>query len=366
MSADPRRAAVLALSTLVGAVGPAAAAGGRPALVREYRQLVERYRDGDAAVVGELARWPVLDVVTTAETLDCRDHGLCRAAAVLQMEAAAEHYRAARREQAAAHLEAGRGIVSRVGQVDFAFSWQLSAGFLAQQAGFHGDAYGAYVEALRLRPGDPAALLARATAVEATALRDGFGGVFLDAAAVQTITGQASPAEARAASSRLVDERHDPYRLRRLGHRAEQYRKVLAADASLHEARLRLGRVRAALGQRVEARAELQLVLQQSQDPFLLALAHLCLARLADAPEQATLSYHAALDADESLSQAWLGLSEASFRMGDRAAAAAALGRAFVDSDDGPLSAWVVYHLGRGRAFQPALEALRKAVVEPR
>ncbi|HXY38059.1 MAG TPA: hypothetical protein VEQ10_00225, partial [Vicinamibacteria bacterium] len=118
-----------------------------------------------------------------------------------------------------------------------------------------------------------------------------------------------------------------------------------------------------AIGQRDAARLELRAVLGRSQDQFDVALAHLCLARLAETPEAAATSYRAAAEADPSLREAWLGLSETCWRMEDRPAARAALQRAFADENDTTLSAWVRYHLGRGRAFKPALAALREAVV---
>ena len=382
MSSFACRAAAASSLVLLAGLRAATAAPDKASLRHEYRQLVDRYRTGDTGAVVQLTAWPSSDLEVAADGLDCVHVAVCEAAAVLHLEAAVLQLTTGYWDSAGGQVAAGRMILRNLllprgpacaaCQQDapapeltgrFAFSWHLAAGYLAQSRGFHAPAYSSYLDAQHLRPEDPEATLALATAVEAIVLPDGFGGVFIDAATIQGIVGEVSPAETRAGSSGLLDERQSPYRLRLLGHLQAQYRHVLAADPVLHEARLRLGRVLAASGQREAARVELRAVLAESRDPFDAALAHLCLARLAEAPEEAATSYRSAAEADPSLREAWLGLSETCWRMEDRPAARAALRRALADENDATLSAWVQYHLGRGRAFKPALAALRRLVL---
>ena len=96
------------------------------------------------------------------------------------------------------------------------------------------------------------------------------------------------------------------------------------------------------------------------------AVARLCLARIEPSPEGAAPAYRSALEADPALSPAWLGLSQSLHASGDRERALAALERALSLGETRPLSAWVHYHLGRGRAFPEALEALRARLTPPR
>jgi tetratricopeptide (TPR) repeat protein len=137
---------------------------------------------------------------------------------------------------------------------------------------------------------------------------------------------------------------------------------VRAADPSCLEARLRLGRVLAAAGRREEAVAAFLEVLRASPDRFAGSLAHLCLGRLAATPEEAAGSYRAAAAADPNLRPAWLGLSEALWREGDREGARSAVEHATEAGAEDETNAWVEYHLGQGRAFRAALDALRQRV----
>jgi tetratricopeptide (TPR) repeat protein len=143
---------------------------------------------------------------------------------------------------------------------------------------------------------------------------------------------------------------------------AKEYRAVLGPGVPAGEVRLRLGRVLAARGLRDEAVAELRQAAEEANEPFARSLAHLCLGRLAQTAEDAARSYSAATDADPLLRQAWLGRSETAWRMHEHEAALAALDRAFADPDE-RLTSWIVYHLGRGRAFADALGALRVQVM---
>jgi tetratricopeptide (TPR) repeat protein len=151
-------------------------------------------------------------------------------------------------------------------------------------------------------------------------------------------------------------------RSRLLGLIARNYEDVLARNASLDEARLRLGRVLAAYGQRTQAVADLRAVASSDSDPFLVSVAHLCLAQVAGDTAEAVGEYRAALEAVPSLRAAWVGLSHSLLQQGERAAAREAIEHAFVAEGDPTPDPWVDYHLGRGRAFPGALAALRASI----
>jgi tetratricopeptide (TPR) repeat protein len=121
-----------------------------------------------------------------------------------------------------------------------------------------------------------------------------------------------------------------------------------------------------ARGRRAEAEAELRAAAARREDPSSAAIARLCLARFRSSPEAAGAAYRSALEIDPGLSPAWLGLSQSMHASGDRPGALAALERLLSLGDTCALSAWVHYHLGRGRAFPGALAALRARLTPPR
>ena len=78
-------------------------------------------------------------------------------------------------------------------------------------------------------------------------------------------------------------------------------RSAVAADSSLHEARLRLGRVAWRLGEAVEARSALNDVLSRETGGSTAFLAHLFLGQLEEdsgKPAEAVRSYESALALD--------------------------------------------------------------------
>ena len=363
-----RRARSPALLAALLFAGTSSAARPEDAARREeYRRLVELYRTGDAeAAAASLASWPARDLARA--TARAESHGRLedRSAAVLDLHAAALALGSGREKEAAALIDAGVVLVGRPGLGgSFAPSWQLAAGYLLQSFGDRARAFRHYAAALALRPGDPEALLARATALEFSALPDGFGGIVVADRDVWPFlaAGGVSPAEL---SALLHGGSKTPYGRFLLESLTRQYRDVLARDSSLAEARLRLGRVLVARGHRDEGAAELRTIASTSTDPFLAAIAHLCLARLAGEGAEAVAEYRAAVQAQLSLNPAWVGLSHALLGQGDREAARAALERAFVPEGGRSLNAWVVYHLGRGRAFLGALAGLQAAVAADR
>jgi tetratricopeptide (TPR) repeat protein len=373
VTATLKAASVLVCVAVLGCVRPAWSDGNTNSFREEYRLLIGQYRAGETRrVVTRLASWPRSELVRAAAQLDCFHRKDCEAAAVLHLEAAAQGFEAARHEDAATQIAAGRAILRQLAApfpslgpsetAKYLSAWYLAAGHLLQAYGFHGDAFASYSLALEIRPGDAVTTLARASAIEASALPDGFGGVLVDEASLLPLLGYPPGQVLASGLQQRVGDPSSPDHVQLLRFLAKEYRFVLGSHPTLLEARLRLGRVLAAGGHGADAASELRRVAEEAREPFELGLAHLCLGRLAGTPEEAAKAYRAACEADPALRPAWLGLSEALWRTHDRAAAVAALEHAFAD-DEGRLTSWVEYHLGRGRAFSQVLDVLRSRVV---
>jgi hypothetical protein len=336
-----------------------------------YANLVALYASGDTSrAATTLSLWGADEVRLAAKGLNCFHLESCERAAVLHLEAAASCFESTRLEDATAQVAAGRGIVDRLREPapsrgpntsEFLYRWHIAAAYLQQAYAYHADAFESYTAALWIRPGDPLARLGRATSVEASVLPDGFGGVLPGAGSLVQLIGYA-PGRSASGREQQVDGPTGPYFAPLLWFLAKEYRAVVEAGVAEAEARLRLGRALAARGARDEAVAELLKVAEQAPGAYERALAHLCLGRLAQTAPDAARAYRAATEADPLLRQAWLGRSEAAWRMRDAEAARVALERAFVGNDE-RLTSWVVYHLGRGHAFPGALAALRSRVV---
>ena len=156
----------------------------------------------------------------------------------------------------------------------------------------------------------------------------------------------------------------------RLGFRAHletaerALRSAVAADPSLGEARLRLGRVCWRLGETTEARSFLQDVLDRKPERETALLAHLFLGRLdedAGRLDEATQAYEAALALDPSAQAARIALSHVRLRRGDTASARAeaetALGFSGYRLRQDPF--WL-YPWGPSVEVEERLEALRQ------
>jgi len=147
--------------------------------------------------------------------------------------------------------------------------------------------------------------------------------------------------------------------------RAERaLRSAVAADPSLVEARLRLGRVCWRLGETTEARSFLQDVLDRKPERETALLAHLFLGRLdedAGRLDEATQAYEAALALDPSAQAARIALSHVRLRRGDTASARAeaetALGFSGYRLRQDPF--WL-YPWGPSVGVEERLEALRR------
>jgi hypothetical protein len=353
-----RRAAWLAVAAAAVIASPGAFAQDETASAG-YRRLVRLYRAGDAHAARGL-----VEAGVSLPKQPCRGREECEAAAVLNLDAAALLLETAQGERATALLRATLPLASRQAAA-FTFDWLLAAGYLHQGYGDHARAFEHYASALGLRPSDPSALLARATAVEFSVLPDGFGAVVVADGDLWRLLepGREPPREL---AYELANPRTEaPYRRLLLQCVTRQYRAVLDLDPGRIEARLRLGRVLEARGHRAEAEVELRAVAAGADDALLVAVARLCLARFDPSAESSATAYRSALDVDPALRPAWLGLSHALHASGDRESAVAAVERALSPEGPRPLDAWVEYHLGRGRAFPQALAGLRARLTRP-
>jgi hypothetical protein len=150
----------------------------------------------------------------------------------------------------------------------------------------------------------------------------------------------------------------------RLEKARDTLRAALAADASLPEAYLRLGRVAWKLGETAEARSALETALARSAGGRTGFLARLFLGRLhedAGRLDEATRSYAAALAIEETAQSARVALSHVRLRGGDVASARGQMETAVSFSglrrNQDPF--WL-YPLGPAAGVEDRLEALRR------
>jgi tetratricopeptide (TPR) repeat protein len=141
-------------------------------------------------------------------------------------------------------------------------------------------------------------------------------------------------------------------------------RSAVAADPSLAEARLRLGRVAWRLGETAEARSALEEVLAGKPKPAAAFLAHLFLGRLdedAGRLADAARAYDAALAFDTRSQAARVALSHAFLRLGNAAAARSEMEKAvgFAGRRPEPDAFWL-YPWGPSVGAEERLEALRR------
>jgi tetratricopeptide (TPR) repeat protein len=201
-------------------------------------------------------------------------------------------------------------------------------------------------EGLRRHPRDPVLLLASGMAEET-------------AAAFGRTMNIAQLVEMRSAA--VERSRID----RDLGEARRRFAEALAADPEQHEARLRLGWTLFLQGRLDEGRAELERVVGTAQDPGLVYLAHLFLARVHDRggrTSDAERAYRAALVADPAGQAAAFGLAQLLGRAdGDagRDVLLQALARA---PRTGRRDAYMSYHLGIANRGERELAALRAEV----
>jgi tetratricopeptide (TPR) repeat protein len=145
-------------------------------------------------------------------------------------------------------------------------------------------------------------------------------------------------------------------------HRA--LRSAVAADPSLAEARLRLGRVAWRLGETAEARSAFEEVLTGKPKPATAFLAHLFLGRLdedAGRLADATRAYGTALAFDTRSQSARIALSHVFLRLGNAGAARSEMEKAvgFAGRRPEPDAFWL-YPWGPSVGVEERLEAMRR------
>jgi tetratricopeptide (TPR) repeat protein len=196
---------------------------------------------------------------------------------------------------------------------------------------------------LKRHPGDPLLLLAAGMAEETAAA---FGRTMNVA--------QLNEMRSAAVQSNRID--------RDLGEARRFFADALAADAAQHEARLRLGRTLWLQGKAEAGRAELERVAGSAQDPAIVYLAHLFLARVHDQggrTSDAERSYRAALAADPAGQAAGFGLAQLLGRADGETGREFLLGALAHAPRAGARDAYMSYHLGIANRGERELAALR-------
>lgn len=145
------------------------------------------------------------------------------------------------------------------------------------------------------------------------------------------------------------------------------YRQAIAANPSLHTARLRLGRVLLELGHEAGALVELERTLAEDEAPADRYLANLFLASLHERNGrvgEATFHFKAAAALFRSAQAPYLGLSHLQLQR-DPAGAADTLQAMFdrpLETTGGVPDPWWLYDAGFGASFRSRLEQLRAGV----
>ena len=313
-----------------------------PADLAAYLALVAQYRDGRyEAATNELAAWPQ-DAMERAIQSLAKVGGSGRqpeAIPVADLETLV-----------LLHAELGQGLgvqlsvpsrrlhleaVRRLMQVPFVAAdaafcrrFRLLTGFI-DQGRFDFVAAGTAIEgALRSSPDDSYSLMALGRIHETAAAMDIPGLTALGSGG--KAEGLEGPARAELASA------------------AELYRHALVSDPSLHEARLRLGRVLQLQARGPEAHQALEDVIERSPDRNLLYMANLLLGALQETDGelfQAVAYYREAMTADPRGLTAKRALAHALHRLGRRAEALDLVSRPLSDEVDAP-DAWLLYKMG--------------------
>ncbi len=144
----------------------------------------------------------------------------------------------------------------------------------------------------------------------------------------------------------------------------DAYRQSLEADATMEEARLRLGRTLLLEGKGRDARVELARVVNESRDARLSYLAHLFLADLSDRAadnDGAVREYSAALAISPSSREAYIGLSNLALRAGDDRQARDYIEQWMRRPTSTVVDPWNEYQRGLDQ-LEPALQALLRII----
>jgi len=335
-----------------------------------YEAIVRRYLSGDReGAVGDMSAWPewrMRDEMTALRAFwqkaqTCRPCAAsmawqqipARAALVLHSDCAQR----ARRDGNSPRLheslavEIARMLKDDRAQRAFARRWYEAMAGLAQGENRWSEALDWAERGLRDFP-DSAEMLLVLGSIEET--------VGAQASFLETHEALVDP-NTRRSRSELLQRREVREHLEK-AHRA--LRSAVAADPTLLEARLRLGRVAWRLGETAEARSVLSDVLAQEPDAAKAFLAHLFLGRLDEDASRlvdAARSYEAALALDPHSQSARLALSHVRLRGGDAPGA-----RADVETTVGsagrrphPDALWL-YPWGPSVGVEERLETLRR------
>lgn len=141
------------------------------------------------------------------------------------------------------------------------------------------------------------------------------------------------------------------------------YRRAIAADPALHEARLRLGRVLAQRGRPVDAATELQRTVDSDLDPSLEYYAQLFLAEVRESLQEidaarAALRRAAELTPDARVPH--LQLARIAREAGDAEEAQASLQRALAEPAGESIDPWLQYRAMQGRDAPTWLDDVRR------
>jgi tetratricopeptide (TPR) repeat protein len=247
--------------------------------------------------------------------------------------------------QQAAFAESLAGLLLARGQGEaFARRWYLA---MALQSHFDlclADALFWSTRGLKWFPKDAPLLLARGTSEEVAELF--------------AVDPTPSPSVPRAFQQRATDAVQRRATLERAQKALEQ---ALAAAPDLHEARLRLGRVRWRLGRGEEGRVPLEALLVQSTDGVLRYLGHLFLGRIHEDGgrlDEAEVQYRAALGVDPRSQVAAVALSHLLQLAGDRPASREVLASALRWAPR--RDAFWSYHMGQAHRAAELFDELRQ------
>jgi tetratricopeptide (TPR) repeat protein len=306
-------------------------------LANVYLDLIQRYRQGDLSVMETLVTWTPKQCARSIYSLNLLEpeQKLLEAAFVLHAEASLELMKVENEDLGYWHVAFARAVnefMSGARKSRLLKEYLLLLGYFFQRPGIQpldGPSREFFDEALELFPEDPEVLLALGSIFEAV--------------------------------GRLEEDKG------KLEKAAEFYRQCVAADSDLVEGHLRLGAIRLALGDGKEAKKELEWVLSNGDDPYLVYLAQIFLGDYHKKNKrwhEATLAYESAAKTRPEWQVACLSLSHALQRSGNRSRAGEIMKRCLAlpaesaEYEDG----WWRYHLGQSHRVEAMLERWRKEV----
>lgn len=343
------------------------ARGGELLTLDKYRRLIAVYREGDfqnsAEALAAFERRPVQKAAEEFAALgsDPEDPAELRAAALLHSETGAylrDQYEFGRGDH---HWNIARSLSKLAGVNQdasgrvFQSRWLLAAGCYYQSEAQGARAVDLLQEALRLSDKDAEIPLALGAVheVSGSLWRRGESPTFLPSGPV---TSRAEREQFRARSTSR----------KQLATAEGFYREALRLDPALAEAHLRVGRVLERLGEDEKAQPELEWVIDNSRDPYLLGLAQLFLGVLHEEKEEwseAIEAYRRAVAAKPKWQVTHLALSHALNRAGVRREAETEIHATLKLKvrEDTTDSGWEVYYVLRVRSAG-IMNALKKGI----